>query len=462
MLCRRKFFEANCPNFLPTIQLIVLDTKFVARQGDLLKMTNYATFFQRPDVVSDDWKDPIVRPKKEDRENGKLGQLHHDIFGHHHGPIGIETFRQSLSVQDDASRAIAEDNLTDFYLNSNLTVPIRIYECEYISGFDSDQLEDYAVEEAVFVRLTTDVPFVKAAADQKILGSNRMTYLLGDVGAGKSFLCAKIISHLQKQNFENPAFKNITIKICFEALRRSEMSLEELGLEFLTYFYERIDDAAVEILQTQPSDKSTLKTEAAIFREIKKLLVLLAQSSYRIVVIFDNIDGLHYPDSRYLFFEVHYDKLREKLNATINKLTNVFSDPALLGNAGLCVVIVARENVARDCWGAADPAVAFLKDRKIFWLKNTAPEEIIESRFALLDKAMEVIAGSESLSGRASHSWRDGLAIFKNQLRQSAKNSAAGVGVIWNLCQHGNRSLVEFIGSLRINYYFHEELSERL
>src|SRR5947209_5821703 len=175
----------------------------------------YYDFFGRGrQFSSSDWEMPIGRPRIEDARNGKLGQLHRDVFDHHHLPESAPQFVKRLIVQkNDAARIIALDNLTDYYLNSDLPAQIPIYESPDLHSEDPLRRNESLCSFEEFFAAVTDIPFSPANVPHGRLGGNRVTYLFGNVGTGKSFLCARVIAALLKDPLDHNEFRVIPIGI---------------------------------------------------------------------------------------------------------------------------------------------------------------------------------------------------------------------------------------------------------
>lgn len=431
-------------------------------------MSNYQDFFCRGERVSRDWENPISRPKKEDIDNGKLGQLHRDVFDHHHYPESVPYYVDSLAIQkNDAARIISLDNLTDYYLNSTLPVETPLIEAAFPEDFDVENQEDSPILFSDFVSAVTDIPFNEKAVEHDRLGGNRIVYLFGDVGSGKSFLVARLVAKILRYPVDSDGFTVIPIRVCFESLFRAGLFREvSIEVPFFRHLLSTIDTHCHRVHRGAVSRPSTdgVDTEQAIFSIIGDYVLRLAKNKMRIVLIFDNIDRFHYKYSRFLFFDDKHVEFQERIKGTIIKLCNVLADNALLGNYGMCCLIVARENVARDFRkNLADPDGPIFEDHRTFWVQSLNPEEIIESRFKLLDEAAKAISNAGiSLGSGAEATYVDALMTAKNLVLDNARRSSDGLGNIWELCHHGHRSLVDFIAKIKLNYHTHRDIHGRL
>jgi len=435
-------------------------------------VNDYYDFFDRGRQTTRDWDNPIGRPRLEDAKNGKLGQLHRDVFDHHHQPESVPHFVSRLIVQkNDTSRIIALDNLTDYYLNSDLPADISIYESADLAGDDEERREQNKYTFDEFHSAVTDIPFHPKNVEVGRLGGNRVTYLFGSVGTGKTFLCARLVASLLKNPTDKDGFTIVPIRICFESLSRSKIvdigvDEGEVGVGFYSHLLAEIDKHTSRIHKRKihAPQIHTSWTEQQVYSAIAQHLLLLAEQKIRVVLIFDNIDGFHYRYSRVIFFDDKYKEFMGKLNRNIVKLCKSVSDEAMLGNCGLCCLIVARDNVARDFIPSlADPDRQIFEDHRTFWLGDIDPKKIIESRYRLLDAAAKTIVESGmAISGEGRGTYEDALKIVREKLLSSAADVTEGLGVVWRLCHHGHRSLVDFLSKLKINYYSHREIHDRL
>lgn len=432
----------------------------------------YYDFFARGKQISSDWDNPIGRPRVEDMRNGKLGQLHRDVFDHHHLPESVPEYIGRLIVQErDHSRVIALDNLTDYYLNSALPVEAPIYESADLNADDEFRSNENRCTSDEFFSIVTDIPFNTKSVEHGRLGGNRVTYLFGSVGAGKTFLCARLVAKLLRTPEDADGFTVVPIRVCFESLSRSKIF--DIGVDdgevakgFYLHLLAEIDKHTARAHRGSiPSPAiSNEWTEQQVYAAIYRHLVQLAQIRIRVFLIFDNIDGFHYRYSRIIFFDDKYQAFLTKLNRNIVKLCNSVTDEALLGNAGLCCLVVARENVARDFIPSlADPDRQIFEDHRTFWLGDVDPKKIIESRYKLLDVATKaIVSHGLTISGTGPRTFEDSLVIVREKLLSSASDVTEGLGVIWGMCHHGHRSLVDFLSKLKINYYLHREIHDRL
>lgn len=298
-------------------------------QKTLSGARQYYDFFSRGKQTSSDWDNPIGRPRVEDMRNGRLGQLHRDVFDHHHLPESAPQYVDKLIVQErDKSRIIALDNLTDYYLNSTLPVQTPIYESADLNADDEFRTEENKCTAEEFFDIVTDIPFNPESVRHGKLGGNRVTYLFGTVGAGKTFLCARLVAKFLREPKDSDGFTIIPIRICFESLARSKIfdigvDDGEVATGFYSHLLAEIDKHAARVHKGGVAPPLIAKewTEQQVYAATFQHLLRLAENFIRVFLIFDNLDGFHYRHSRVIFFDAMSDeapawKLYERLVAS--------------------------------------------------------------------------------------------------------------------------------------------------
>ena len=324
-----------------------------------------------------------------------------------------------------------------------------------------------------FFRAVTDMAFDRDAPDRGLLGSNRVCYLFGEVGTGKSLACARLEALVSKLDKDDNGYKVLVVKICFESLF-TRRSLDgkfldptvDVSADFFNVLIESIkrrvlnfENSILDNFRSEPTTKDDILERCRI---LTNLVLYIAKAKIRLVIIFDNIDGLHYRISRLAFFDDIYSSKLERIRQIIAKLSHVFFDPMMAGNLGACILIVARDNVARDIiLNPAYPTGRAAEDHMTFWLLPPPATEVISSRLALIDKAAGIIS-NKMTDSEARQASINSLDIVKRLILESANIDSEALKFIGTLSHHGNRSVVEFVGNLRINHYVDSEVYARL
>lgn len=438
----------------------------------------YQDFFVRPFADTRQWLNKVTSSRYTDDHS--LGQLFADCFSPHNdirfAPDDISTLRPQ---RGDPSRLIRKNNLTAFFQNSFLKEPCAhkdtpIYESPNIEEDEADL--GPATTFDYFWKCVTAIPFAPTAVDNPTLGENRVTFLIGEVGMGKTFLVSRLVQKVHCNQVDDDGFFVLPVYVCFENYLASFNDAKSAP-EFVQLFLGKLSDLiSKELLKHDkatfdaiPAPKlqgnpTTHQISAAISEYIRQL-ASVGQKKYRILLILDNLDVLHYQNSRYLFFPEHYNEHRRLIEQKLTALVYSFVDPNLMGDSGLCVLIVARHNVARDCRLLNHPALPRhneIDDHVVFQIGRIDPLDVISSRLKLFEHAIDVCHKDSSALGDLS--FRDQLGALRAATTNSigSHNLSDGLRRISDLSHHGLRSLVDFLGKMRLNPVSQEEVFQRL
>lgn len=420
------------------------------------------------------WDNTLSGPSAHDTD--RLGQLYADCFTHHNGPRYSSRDGDGFYFQrEDPRRLVRKDNLTAFFHRQFLDGEVG-YRGSPI--FESPNSVDHPRElgEPVtfdhFRKCVSAIPFDPSDTTSGSLGENRLTFLVGEVGVGKTFTISRLIQDLATRGSDADGFGIVPVYVDIETFLGSRVDVT-LADEFMRRLFHHLLETTKagveqyaptvfrELLPADISREASSEQVAHAIRHFVKALARNASSPARVVLFIDNLDALHYKSSRYNFFPDEYAAHLKEIEDRIAVLVMQFIDPSQLGECGLCVCIAARTNVARDSRlvnHPAQPRRNELEDHLVFQLAEADPRDVVSSRLNMLEAALR------HYSIDHSDDYRDALGILRLRLGESivANNAGDGLRRVTALCHHGARSLVDFLGRLRLNVARQGDVVDRL
>jgi hypothetical protein len=411
------------------------------------------------------WTQTVESPTAEYQ---KIIQLFSDCFTFSSIPLPIDEYRSSLIYQSrDNTRYIASDNIFLYYLKTcNIPTP-KFYRTENLNLTEQerdDMIEkDMSVES--FVSLVTDIPFNPSAVNKKIAGENRVVYLIGEMGSGKSFLISRMIAEIEQIGTDKDDFKLLPIRVCMEELTASCV-IESIGQAFFSYITEIIKDKIESLMDSAkvkyliscyPSFTPDSKQDN--IRSLKRFIQCCHEQKIRFVFFFDNIDPFHYVGSKYIFFKGKIEEIQRRIHDVIIDLIRLVSVDPIFRSAGICCLIASRKAIARDAkiiGNAAGLDIDIFSGHQVFQLSTIDPIEIVNSRLDLFSKCYKVVQGHVTMKWDALGAIKS-LADFSDSSR-----GRSGFNNIWKMGHHGHRSLMRFIAKLKIELSTDSEVFDRL
>ena len=161
-------------------------------------------------------------------EDIKLNNLYRDCFAIHVTDyFGAASDRLSTSSQED--RMIAADNLTARFLSSYYNPP-TIEPSRESTATPDGKLPGINLD--AFIKRISTNPIDHCTLDSDELGTNKVTYLIGDIGMGKSTLIARLHMEFEPGRRDAEGYRVIPIVYDFETRHRDGEKLRSIGEEF--------------------------------------------------------------------------------------------------------------------------------------------------------------------------------------------------------------------------------------
>lgn len=394
----------------------------------------------------------------------KAKNLFHDCFSNHVDFDNPFVDKLEYNYSQNSTRYIKRDSLSAYFINTIYKVP-NIYEKSTGNLID---LND-------FLKVITEESYSDDCQENYDLGSNRLRFIVGDVGEGKSALVKKTISKIctNKNSFDSN-YEIFSIYINFEEFYNFGSKPKHLQVEddFYKVFYrlviEKIDKRI---------DLSEIYCGQNIHEEpilsIKRVLNKLKEVGFRFIIFLDNLDFYHYYTAKYSYFNQYFINQDEDIRNNISWLYSLFSKKGKLGNMGLNIVFSVRNYVYADIVESFKGTDTEIDTSRAYSIELTNEEEVLSSRLQLLKDAIDVVSQEHTKQAQNLERIYDTLKVIMNpsdfdlhdhsileNTFLTSENIKDIISVKYNspikqiskIGQHGYRTLVHFFSSLNISY----------
>jgi hypothetical protein len=429
-------------------------------------------FFSRPEQVRLElYQDQLGAHVSNSPDAKKYQNLFCDVFGHH-----VLTYLDTpseIQIQlNDQRRFVSSDSLTSYFLDHLYKRPL-IYENPNsdFADFDPIPYDD-------FFRSVTDTPITGDGRASRALGSNRLSYVVGEIGTGKSLFLTKLIRDVliqQKHLDAGTDTKLVPIYFDFEVeMKGSNGQL----LDIDDSWFAKLSNSLLKAITDLPLPEEELNSVIArpprdgSSHELEFINLVRAayDAGLRILLVLDNIDGYHYYYSKYTFFDSSRRRQIQSVKSNIHYLSSTLTAGSKLGLLGMSVLIAARRYVYSECINTVYPETNSEFTGRVYQLSAATEVDVISSRMELLDKAIREIESNSKLKKIGADYKKTleriglllGLDSARDDLRASEEShSKRVISTIRKLCHHGNRGLVTFFSNLRLDYREQTKLIER-
>jgi hypothetical protein len=431
--------------------------------------------FTRPDqhYSTTSYENRLVAETEETEHNesSKYQTLFADSFGHH-VQFNLDTPPDITLQLENTRRFITNDSLTSFFLDK-LYQPPNIYLSQNTHPRPADKRSfDY------FLRSISDSPRTRLTSDGDTEGSNLITFLVGDVGTGKTLLLCKAIRDLKKRERERSVDEKVD-QLLLPVYFDFETEMKGNGGQLIDIddgFYGKLASAIVRsVEQTHYARiRATNISVAANATSVTKLTLLISlvrflhKNNLRILLILDNLDGYHYHYSKYAFFPEYHRQQVNSIQRNITGLTTALSHGEQLGMLGLSVVLAARRYVYQDCLHTRAPETSAEFSGAVFQLDDADELKVVTMRLKLFEEAIRIIESNPKLR-KFGEDYKKTLGRLRvlfgiqeaTQPGAAKPVSAGAMHTLRLLCRHGNRDLVAFLSNLRLDHREESALIER-
>ena len=398
----------------------------------------------------------------------KLRNLFRDCFSSH--VIHFFNAEQDKIVQSKQRDRYADlDNISNFFIKNYYQMP-RI--SQSISRFEIEG--DLGFHE--FRETISTNPIVAVDECNNKLGTNKISFLIGEIGEGKSVFVSKLHQYFQNSMIEKletikendyiaDDYTLVPIVFDFEVSHKKQNQyLKDIDDEFWAEFHDRITTkmrndkrlsqlSKIDEYNITPRVNGNPRPYLAV--HIRNLITYLAQKRIRLLIIFDNLDRFYFRYNKHSLFQGGLKTQDASFNENMEALVNSFI-LGHFGTCGLCVLFVCRS----DLYFRLDSSNTLPLDdhSTCYRLTPASPGDIISSRLKLLEY-IETLFEPEGFDDffnylhrffyLSGHETEEG---FQEGLIDRMRLSP----VFNSLCQLGHnnlRSLVRFFHNLSINPY---------
>ncbi len=404
-----------------------------------------------------DLYDEVIKYNHSSSEDIKLQNLYKECFAPHVSDFYDESLNELVIANQD-DRIIARDNLTQVFLKKYYCVP----NVEHNSKYGKETLAENQIKKFI-LRITSNPIVIHNYQDKIDLGSNRVSYLLGDVGIGKSTFISRIIMDINENPIsDNEGYSMMLLRYDFEKRHRDGEKLKDIDNSFWAGIYELItlkthsdyplcDLGSVEINPILPNGEY----HNNLIFHIKLLIHHLAKNKIRLFIIFDNIDRYHFHYTKYSYFENGDENQLESVKSNISRLVNMF-DKTDLAKSGLCILFVCRKYLYDYMLSYVDDVFPNISYSTVYNIGDISVDKVITSRYDLFAKSISISNGS--IKNITSKEFKEYLSRLKNLavVEETGKNLKLGkqhvLESINKLGHNGFRSLVKFFSTLSLSY----------
>ena len=440
----------------------------------------YRDLFKRAtgtDRASELYTEDVI-PDTSSDERRYFYTLYSDCFHHHIQPNLIAAGANVALAHDDAEKRLIESDSISAYFIENL------YETPTITATlnrDPIDRKRCAVNYEEFLAKISSPANIQDFATTGNPGSNRVSFMVGNIGMGKSLLAAKTINDIRKASDLIGNTRTIPIYIDFEQffISPSDPSdFSDVGHRYFEHLYKRTRETLYKAgLTTEELDIARTGPDIPVynrFRNLSKGLLNLDRQTH-LFFVFDNLDRYHFFYSDYIFFRKYRIRQTARVVTNLSELMSKFSDSHYLGDCAFTVLMVCRK-MTLSCWpernSTLSPHKLHVRDFNIFSIdpieespdsENTGEEIAVNSRLKLLEHCASTIAEAYPDRSKVYDKYLESVkktrADIELSLKAKKRNSLRTVA---KLSQQGTRSFIDFVGSLKIDLSEDSDIADRL
>ncbi|MBF0340506.1 MAG: hypothetical protein HQL95_06010 [Magnetococcales bacterium] len=348
-------------------------------------------------IENNDYNERLYKP-------GTISSQFEDLFKYcfTHHVIDSDNYKSdSLECvySGHAERRVNYDNLVSFFHEKLYSPP------DFFLDFRGREDNKDGMNYEEFFKRVTDKPSVSVKSAEEVqTGSNNISFLVGEVGDGKTILVSHMVFDIWKRNkriCKAPSESDskdksiiVPVRINIDYVFRNGRELlplkDNLYKKIANMLYHEITNRSW-LKQKAEFDKFLVSPTSGPVNYIIKLSHHLASRNIRIFIAIDNLDRYHFRSMRESFFKRSYKKQIKDVFKNINNTVMDFGRDGEtdLKNAGLCVLFVCRRSVyefvsMHDAAAYPDYGVS------VYYIGKTTIFKALDSRFKLFSEAVAV------------------------------------------------------------------------
>jgi hypothetical protein len=417
-----------------------------------IKLPNYHDYFSRvQDIVPKEIRDlegfDIVNDSEDHKS--KLVNLFVECFDHH-TKCTSQPMQTELEYRETERRFISQDSLLTRYLDKYYFPPtiIKGYRPKNeIIGPESrltfNQLSDTLI----------NFPITADPLQTNKIGSNTYSYLIGDVGAGKTSIICALYRNILFNKLDPSGYKVIPIYINVDHSQKGDGTLVKIDQIWFDNFVNKIKEQLDSVPESYKKNIKILdfqdnKNDTYVIR-LRALTTWLAAKKIRLMIFFDNLDRYHFHYTKHRFTKEFSGEQRSSVIDNLSHLIGEVTSDDSLGCCGLCIAFVCRSYVYKYLRSSCeDQSKVDAEFGRVFTVEVEDPFSVLNSRMNLFEEAIGIVS---------KHNPKLDLVNYQHVLlallrfKTSSDELRPEIDLIAKLGHHGLRSLVGFIGALRLD-----------
>jgi predicted MPP superfamily phosphohydrolase len=404
------------------------------------------------DIDDDEYGDPIEPGSfAYNRESEYFGQLWHDAMS----PHAVEKLAgdpEALHYDGAVSSTsiIQEGNLDAYFLRKKALIPVITRS----KNLSDQEKYDGKIGFDVFVKEVSESPrgnIGKTLQDSE----NRVHYLIGDAGIGKTLTVLKLIDSLRISPQDVFGYTIYPIYIDLHRDYKNYLNKIDDADQVIKKIMIQIASKLVDCIEKQGCTPNGAFFEhgdnVLLNNVIRRFVFQLARMNISPFIIIDNSDLLFFKDPRFRFFEQFARKRDWYLEDTISRLVNCFDNEKSLGKIGVSVLIICRRYVYNHyvrLFDTAHPLYMKRQKHKTYQLIMADRDEITNSRNKLIADATQVLRQG---GYRHWEMFEKHRIYIERLLNKGFRHSSSVLHTIGKLGHQEHRSFLTFLGTLPVD-----------
>jgi len=397
----------------------------------------------------DDSYDELVETAQAatNRDTTYFRSLWGDAFNHHADDEMPGDPERLKFDSGDSYRLITKDNLDAYFLRQLVVAP-------QMSATANENHVDIGHKRGSFESFSKAVSDTAVggtfAKEGNVTGENRVSYLVGDVGVGKTLTVLKMLDNIRESPEDHKGYRTVCVYLDLHQVTvENDAEPNHLFEEVLKRLVAKI--RAQLRLRHSHARAATLPNSADAESTLKELCHSLLSEGFAPFFVFDNGDKFYFEDAKYRFFEPYARSRNNRLEHTLIHLVDRFVQPDALGKLGASVLLVCRRYVYVQCRKSFDHIEAvsqIRRDHKVYQVVGLDKDVVTDSRFALLTHACACLKGKY----RNAQMFENQVEYVKDRLfRIEQAREHSTLNTIWQLAHQGHRSYLNFLASLPLD-----------
>ena len=437
--------------------------------------TRLSRAFTRPDQrLKHETHESPVLPDSAPDDVEVFFELFQNCFQGHVEPHLSAKGHRLIPTSDDAKkRGVQNDLLTAFF-------QLNIYSPSELSASASSSPVDLARKKVnSYFDFRTKVTASPVSDDFELTGNpgtNRLNFLSGTIGCGKSLLLAKLTTDMFNTSTDALSSDDehceavVPIYIDFELLLdKVSDRFPDIKDTFTQTVYETTTRQLARFESLRPLIKPPppgLPLESH-YRDLCKRLLTNGTRRVRLLVILDNVDRYHFYYTKFCLFDSYRAAQIDSIRRNIDRILTILCENEFLGDCALCVVLACRPETLHAFThhsSVLHTNTNRMRDLGVFHLQRSEHWPLVESRLSLLEAAIACFQQSKPTRYREYQSY---LEIMRSVLSRSCapedpRHWRNSLRLISDFAHQGPRSFLSFLSDLKIDWRRQAEVVERI